>query len=99
MLFNALPGGCNPKVQQGGHAWSTDGITWSEARSGAYNTTIQFTDGTAMVCGRRERPQMIQDPKTGVPLVMTAGVTGCPAFGVYKGGGDCFTLAQEMNRV
>jgi hypothetical protein len=32
MLVNALPGGCNPKLQQGGHAWSKDGIIWSEPR-------------------------------------------------------------------
>jgi hypothetical protein len=41
MLVNALPGGCSPKVQQGGHAWSRDGITWSEPRVGAYNGTVQ----------------------------------------------------------
>jgi len=42
MLINALPGGCKPKVQQGGHAWSKDGINWSEPRVGAYNTTVQY---------------------------------------------------------
>lgn len=103
MLVNALPGGCQPKALQGGHAWSKDGIAWSEPRVGAYNGTVQFTDGGNMTCGRRERPQMILDPKTGVPLAMTAGATGCPAFttgdGVqYKGGGDCFTLVQMMEQ-
>ena len=100
MLVNALPGGCQPKSIQGGHSWSLDGVTWSEPRVGAYNGTVQFTDGTSMTCGRRERPQMIQDA-AGVPLAMTAGATGCPAFtsagGVeYKGGGDCFTIIQRM---
>ena len=97
MLVNALPGGCNPKVQQGGHAWSKDGVVWSEPRTGAYNTTIVFTNGTSFTCSRRERPQMILDGD-GVPLAMTSGVTGCPPFGVYKGGGDCFTLAQLMQQ-
>lgn len=98
MLINALPGGCNPKLQQGGHAWSKDASTWSEPRTGAYNTTVQFTDGTSMTCVRRERPQMVLDRK-GVPLVMFAGVVGCPVIQgtPYKGGGDCFTLAQLMN--
>ena len=101
MLVNALPGGCNPKVQQGGHAWSHDGVKWSEPRVGAYNTTVLFTDGTNMTCSRRERPQMLLDPKSGAPLAMSSGVTGCPAFdtsgGVhFKGGGDCFTLFQLM---
>jgi hypothetical protein len=96
MLVNALPGGCNPKFQQGGHSWSTDGVEWSEPRVGAYNTTVLFTDGTNMTCTRRERPQMILDPETGVPIAMTSGVVGCPPFGVYKGGDDCFTLIQAV---
>ena len=54
MLINALPGGCQPKLQQGGHAWSKDGIVWSEPRVGAYNTTVEFTDGSSMTCVRRE---------------------------------------------
>jgi hypothetical protein len=103
MLVNAFPGGCTPKVQQGGHAWSKDGVTWSEPRSGAYNTTFVTTDGQTITCGRRERPQIIQDPITGKPLVMTAGVVGCPTdvfqkilpnFGKHSG--DCFTLAQKL---
>jgi hypothetical protein len=98
MLVNALPGGCVPKLQQGGHAWSRDGIVWSEPRVGAYNTTVVFTDGTSMQCSRRERPQMVQDA-AGLPVVMFSGVTGCPQIAsqpAYKGGGDCFTLAQLM---
>jgi hypothetical protein len=102
MLVNALPGGCQPKSIQGGHSWSLDGVTWSEPRVGAYNGTVQFTDGTSMTCGRRERPQMIQDDAN-VPLAMTAGATGCPPFttadGVkFKGGDDCFTLIQLMEQ-
>ena len=50
-----------------------------------------------MTCVRRERPQMVLDPK-GLPLVMFAGVVGCPKIAgtPYKSGGDCFTLAQLM---
>jgi hypothetical protein len=77
MLVNALPGGCNPKLQQGGHAWSRDGVVWSEPRMGAYNGSIALTDGSTMTCNRRERPQMILDPSTGAPLAMTSGVTQC----------------------
>ena len=103
MLVNALPGGCQPKTFQGGHAWSKDGMSWSEPRVGAYNGTVMFSDGTNMTCARRERPQMILDPKSGVPLAMSAGATGCPAFvtaaGVHmKGGGDCFTLIQNLEQ-
>ena len=105
MLVNAFPGQCSPKLQQGGHAWSKDGVTWSEPRVGAYNTTVQFTDGTNMTCLRRERPQIYQDPVSRDPLVLFTGVTGCPpkAGGgapgaLYKGGGDSFTLAQLLNQ-
>ncbi|GMI53614.1 hypothetical protein ScalyP_jg7428 [Parmales sp. scaly parma] len=55
MLINSLPGACIPKIQQGGHAWSTDGVVWSEPRVGAYNTTIEFdgemqmADGSAII--------------------------------------------------
>ena len=102
MLVNALPGGCNPKLQQGGHAWSRDGVTWSEPRVGAYDTTLRFTDGTTLQCTRRERPQIVLD-EAGKPLVMFSGVVGCPTTGPlanssYKGGCDCFTLAQMMNQ-
>jgi len=49
-----------------------------------------------MTCQRRERPQMILDPHTRAPIAMSSGVTGCPAIGHSKGGGDCFTLIQAM---
>ncbi|KAL7539341.1 hypothetical protein ACHAXR_009225 [Thalassiosira sp. AJA248-18] len=106
MLFNALPYKCVPKFQQGGHAWSTDGINWSTPRVGAFDTRIQFTDGSSIQCERRERPQMVLD-QNGKPVVMVSGVTGCPkALGdanlssdgrFYRGADDCFTLVQMMN--
>jgi hypothetical protein len=105
MLINAFPGGCMPKLQQGGHAWSRDGINWSEPRVGAYNTTVHFTDGSSMTCQRRERPQVYQDPVSREPLVMFTGATGCPAKAgggapgaPYTGGADSFTLAQLFKR-
>ena len=38
---------CVPKFNQGGHAWSKDGITWSVV-SGHFDKTVQFTDGTCI---------------------------------------------------
>jgi hypothetical protein len=106
MLFNALPYKCVPKFQQGGHSWSTDGMNWSAPRVGAFDTTIQFTDGSSMKCERRERPQMVLDNNTRRPIAMVSGVTGCPkALGdaslsgdgqYYKGADDSFTLVQKM---
>lgn len=105
MLFNALPYKCVPKFQQGGHAWSKDGIEWSAPRVGAFDTTIHFSDGSSMTCDRRERPQMVLG-KDGMPLALISAVTGCPkALGgeenswtsnPYKGGDDAFTLIQKM---
>ena len=114
MLFNALPYKCVPKFQQGGHAWSKDGIHWSTSpRVGAFDTTIQFTDGTSIKCERRERPQMIVgvDSK---PVALITGLTGCPKgllnrtdahvgnndgnAKFYRGGDDSFTLVQLMAR-
>merc|ERR1712151_874636 len=103
ILVNALPGGCHPQESQGGHAWSRDGVTWSEPRVGAYNETITFLNGTSMTC-RRERPQMILDSMRR-PIGMTSGIQ-CPnAFGYFKGAhadgpnswGDCMTVVQMLN--
>lgn len=107
MLFNALPYKCVPKFQQGGHAWSVDGVNWSQRpRIGAFDTSIQFTDGSSMQCERRERPQMVVG-SDGRPIALVSAVTGCPrALGAgessngngrfYRGGDDCFTLVQRM---
>jgi len=105
MLFNALPYKCVPKFHQGAHAWSIDGINWSTPRVGAFDTTIQFTDGSSMTCERRERPQMVLG-KDGRPVALSSAVTGCPkSLGddnvdgdaqFYRGGDDSFTLIQKM---
>ena len=99
MLMNAMPFQCVPKVRQGGHSWSSDGIKWSEPRVGAFEANVQLSDGKILACERRERPQMLLDPeRPGVPLALVSGVTGCPksAFPGYKGGDDSFTLVQLM---
>ncbi|KAL7455459.1 hypothetical protein ACHAWC_007028 [Mediolabrus comicus] len=108
MLFNALPYKCVPKFQQGGHAWSKDGIEWKTPRVGAFDTTIHFSDGSSMKCERRERPQMVLR-KDGMPLALISAVTGCPkALGEeenswtsnpYKGGDDAFTIIQKMGTI
>ena len=52
---------------------------------------------------RRERPQILQDPKSGEPIGISNGVQ-CPRrFGVFQGstnlGGnmDCYTSVQMLN--
>jgi hypothetical protein len=109
MLFNALPYKCVPKFHQGGHAWSRDGLDWSDnPRVGAFDTTINFTDGTSIKCERRERPQMIIGENKR-PVALVTGLTGCPKglmskgdnlnsgdAKFYEGGDDSFTLVQLM---
>jgi hypothetical protein len=106
MLFNALPRRCVPKFEQGGHAWSVDGVRWEpHPRIGAFNATLRFTDGSSVRCERRERPQMVLG-EDGRPVAMVSGVMGCPqALGdtttegqgrFYRGADDSFTLVQNM---
>ena len=112
MLLNTLPYKCVPKYNQGGHAWSRDGIHWSEPRVGAFNTTISYYDDDkikSFTCERRERPQMILHPDTKVPYALVSAVTNCDPvkdrdfFGwgnakYYRGGDDSFTIVQLMNQ-
>jgi hypothetical protein len=44
----------------GGHAYSADGITWSNI-SRCYNTSIPLEDGTSIEALRRERPKLLFD--------------------------------------
>lgn len=96
--MNAMPFLCVPKVRQGGHSWSSDGINWSEPRVGAFEANVELADGKTLACERRERPQMLLDPSSGIPLALVSAVTGCPkgAFPGYKGGDDSFTIVQLM---
>ena len=91
--------------------YRSDGVDWSsKPRVGAYDTTVQFTDGTSMKCERRERPQMVLD-NNGRLVAFSTALTGCPKglmSGIgdessietnarfYKGGDDSFTLVQRM---
>ena len=98
MLLNALPWTCVPKLHAGGHAWSKDGLHWSEPRVGAFSAKIALTDGRVVECERRERPKMVLDPRSGAPLALVTGVLGCPEgiFEGYRGNDDSFTLVQEV---
>lgn len=56
----------------GGHAFSRDGLKWSNI-SRCYNTTVRMTDGTAWEAERRERPKLIFDSE-GAPAYMSNGI-------------------------
>ena len=68
-------------VWTGAHAFSPTGAYGSWKMStrhahgrGAYNTTVQFVDGTAEAFYRRERPELLFDGDTGEVTHLLSGV-------------------------
>ena len=57
----------------GGHAASKDGRTWHYISAAAYNTTVQYEDGTQVTYARRERPELVLDER-GHPAFLVTGV-------------------------
>ena len=53
---------CAAGVPCGGHAWSYDGLTWSNQTIGAFGPIVRFTNGTYFTGAYAERPQVLQAP-------------------------------------
>ena len=88
--------GTNPVAADtalGKHAWSADGLNWHLSQSLAYNTTVEFLDGTPpLTLVRRERPHVVVDSE-GRPVMLTNGVQP------YQSPSDwTFTLVQRVNQ-
>lgn len=64
-------GGCK---DVGCHAFSKDGLSWTLSKNPCYSYNVSFTDGKEKVFSRRERPQLVFDPATGVPTHLINGV-------------------------
>jgi hypothetical protein len=86
----------NPAVQVGvgGYAASATADLFSEwtlqpFATPAYNTTVDFADGTSVTMARRERPKLLLSATTGEPAVLYNGV--CP-----PGTDACWTLSQPI---
>jgi hypothetical protein len=45
----------------GRHAWSEDGVEWTYSPYAAWNSTVNFDDGSAISYARRERPHIVTD--------------------------------------
>jgi hypothetical protein len=65
---------CAAGVPCGGHAWSADGITWSEQFIGAFGPVFTTSDLQVHVAAYIERPQILQDPVSKVPIAFFGGL-------------------------
>lgn len=65
---------CAQGVPCGGHAWSNDTVTWSDQFIGAFGPVITSANGTMYTAAYVERPQIFQDPATGVPIAFFVGM-------------------------
>jgi hypothetical protein len=59
-------------VPCGGHAWSRDGLSWSNQTIGAFGPVIRWANGTFFTGAYAERPQVIQDA-SGAPIAFYTG--------------------------
>jgi hypothetical protein len=63
---------CAAGVPCGGHAWSLDGLTWSDQYIGAFGPVVRWVNGSYFVGAYAERPQILQDAD-GTPLAFFTG--------------------------
>ena len=70
----------------GGHAYSSDGLSWRYSTSPCFGPSVEFIDShngssTAWLA-RRERPHVVLDDTTGAPIALSSGVQeGVPVPG------------------
>ena len=75
----------------GGHAFSTDGFTWTMTSEAAYTTTVQTADGVNHTFTRRERPHLLF---TGTQPIML--FTSLTNWGKAGADDSAFTFAHEL---
>lgn len=61
---------CSAGGACGGHAWSRDGLTWSDTFVGAFGPNTLMEDGSTMRLGFIERPQIAQLEAGTPPLAL-----------------------------
>ena len=64
---------CAQGVPCGGHAWSIDGLTFSNLTIGAFGPVFRFANGSYWNCAYAERPQVLQ-AADGTPIAFYLGV-------------------------
>ena len=76
----------------GAHAFSEDGIQWVYGGY-SFGDVVEFTDGTQVTLGSRERPHVMFDHQAGcTPLALTSGVV----YGGGSHGDQSYTLLQPI---
>ena len=63
---------CAAGVPCGGHAWSLDGLTWSNQTVGAFGPVVRWLNGSYFQGAYMERPQVLQN-EDGTPLAFFTG--------------------------
>jgi len=89
MLTNVNTGHarCDAGIACGGHAWSRDGLNWSDTFIGAFGPNSLLTNGSIAQLGFAERPQVAQV------------APGTPPLALYLGAGythRAYTFAQPF---
>ena len=57
----------------GEHAFSADGVAWTQAPTPPYTWAVARADGTVFNLTRRERPQLVFDGASARPLALSTG--------------------------
>jgi hypothetical protein len=79
----------------GGHAFSSDGASWTLHNTAAYTTTVTTADGASHSFFRRERPHLLFDQSGTTPIMLFTSLT---QWGDPKHPGDAaFTFGQPIN--
>jgi len=86
---------CLPGEAGGGHAWSRDGLTWSEVHLGAFGPLVELANGSSLHAAYTERPAVYQDPETGVPTTFFVGLSGDNYHGAINWAQPFVTRASE----
>ena len=73
-----------------GHAWSYDGLTWSDQYLGSVTTTVYFDDHSNVTFSYRERPDITLTDGASIPITFASGMTGLDGYG------DSFSFVQSI---
>eukprot|EP00039_Didymoeca_costata_P002227 m.58391 g.58391 ORF g.58391 m.58391 type:complete len:368 (+) comp11179_c0_seq1:465-1568(+) len=98
-IIHTLTHDGNGATSAGGHAWTMDGVHWTEAEM-AYTGVIEWSDKPTTTLFRRERPQiLLSDPSgtsIGSPRTIFTSAEDCAPK--VDAGSECksYTVLQEM---